>query len=218
VRPEPCSFCGQPTTANDLIKETASGARFQQHMSICRLCINEWSGRLGGGLTDAQGAAENYHEAWQDAAVYWKEKVAALECGLERALIDLSVSETIRQLESATLVQVCHVLRRERDELQVRLDREPRVSAAIRKDRDEALNHIKKLEAQLDDNIHRISDLSEARVKVQVKWGADVDRLNTMLESVVDIMQGASRGSVVREELEALVNRIEADLQRNPRQ
>jgi CHAD domain-containing protein len=30
-------------------------------------------------LRDAQEAAETYHAAWQDAAVWWKEKVERLE-------------------------------------------------------------------------------------------------------------------------------------------
>jgi ferric-dicitrate binding protein FerR (iron transport regulator) len=34
---------------------------------------------------DAQEAAEEYWEAWQDAAVYWKEKVERLQMDLEHA-------------------------------------------------------------------------------------------------------------------------------------
>jgi hypothetical protein len=34
-------------------------------------------------LRDAQEAAETYWEAWQDAAVWWKEKIARLESQLD---------------------------------------------------------------------------------------------------------------------------------------
>jgi len=35
-------------------------------------------------LAEAQEAAETYWEAWQDAAVYWKDKVAGLEQEVNR--------------------------------------------------------------------------------------------------------------------------------------
>lgn len=41
-------------------------------------------GRLNLALEEAGEAAENYHEAWQDAAVYWKDRVAALELEVAR--------------------------------------------------------------------------------------------------------------------------------------
>lgn len=184
----------------------------QMHASICE---DLWRETIKERDT-AQEAAETYHEAWQDSAVYWKERVAKLEYDLERVQHDLDASQMLRALESATLVNVCKGLCRERDEVRERLDREPRLSDAIRKDRDEALDKIARLEAQLAERIDMISDLSEAHVKVQVKWGADVDRLDTMLDGVIEIMKGVCP-IAVRRELQALVDRIVSDLERNPR-
>jgi hypothetical protein len=60
-------------------------------------------------LRDAQEAAETYWEAWQDAAVWWKEKVERLESqldssrvanGLRQRRLDVAVAERDRLREA----------------------------------------------------------------------------------------------------------------------
>jgi hypothetical protein len=60
-------------------------------------------------LRDAQEAAETYWEAWQDAAVWWKEKIARLESqldssrvanGLRQRRLDVAVAERDRLREA----------------------------------------------------------------------------------------------------------------------
>jgi hypothetical protein len=42
----PCDVCGEEVPKRDRIETSAAGARYQQHLKICRKCVSEWHARL----------------------------------------------------------------------------------------------------------------------------------------------------------------------------
>jgi len=50
-------------------------------------------------LDQAQEAAETYWEAWQDACVWWKEKVAQLQAQRDEALSQLAERDQMNEIE-----------------------------------------------------------------------------------------------------------------------
>lgn len=45
-RLQPCDVCGEPVSERDRVETSAAGARYQQHLRICRKCVNEWHEKL----------------------------------------------------------------------------------------------------------------------------------------------------------------------------
>lgn len=58
--PWPCDGCGEKVTRRDRIETIAAGARYQQHLRICRKCVTEWYEKMKptAGPTAPQGLPE----------------------------------------------------------------------------------------------------------------------------------------------------------------